>query len=246
MEHFKGKDPLAHVIEAHRDGIITSSEMHGLEVSGHWVALIDTLRDTLIFTLLVYTPLYLFGISQPSHLKWIAFSGIGWIIWRVGRSALLGWSRLERLHRIVEQERWEIEHHRQQERDELKELYRAKGFEGKLLDDVIDVLMADGDRLLRVMIEEELGLSLEVQEHPLKQALGALAGGLIALMLFLMFIAFLPPLLILIATSIVLIAAGYAAAVCNQNEKVPSVMWHLGLGLLSFGVTYFLMVGFNQ
>ena len=32
--------------------------------------------------------------------------------------------------------------------------------------------MADGDRLLRVMLEEELGFSLEVYDHPLKQALG--------------------------------------------------------------------------
>ncbi len=34
--------------------------------------------------------------------------------------------------------------------------------------------MADDNRLLRVMLEEELGLTLEAYEHPLKQAFGAL------------------------------------------------------------------------
>ncbi len=91
----------------------------------------------------------------------------------MGRSAWLGWSRLERLHRILAQEKWEIEHNREQEREELGVLYAAKGFEGKLLEDVLDVLMADGDRLLKVMVEEELGLTLESQVHPLKQGLGA-------------------------------------------------------------------------
>ena len=49
-------------------------------------------------------------------------------------------------------------------------------FSGKLLDEVIDVLMADDNRLLQVMLEEELGLSLETYEHPLKQAAGAFFG----------------------------------------------------------------------
>ena len=93
---------------------------------------------------------------------------------------LLGWARLERLHRIVEEERYEIENHRQQEREELKELYRAKGFQGKLLDEVVDVLMADGERLLKVMVEEELGLSLQSQEHPLKQGAGSALGAFVA------------------------------------------------------------------
>src|SRR6185295_12766345 len=81
---------------------------------------------------------------------------------------------------VLEQERWEIEHHRQQERDELKELYRAKGFEGKLLEDVLDVLMADDDRLLKVMLEEEMGLQLAQLDHPMKQGLGAAFGALVS------------------------------------------------------------------
>src|SRR5262249_53556095 len=122
-----------------------------------------------------------------------------WLIWKTGRSAWLGWSRIERLHRVVEQEKWEIEHHRQQEREELKALYATKGFEGKLLEDVLDVLMADGDRLLRVMVEEELGLTLESHEHPLKQAVGAGLGVLFSSILCLFGLWLYPSLGLLIA-----------------------------------------------
>ena len=33
-DHFKGKDALAHVIEAHREGVLDQVELHGLEISG--------------------------------------------------------------------------------------------------------------------------------------------------------------------------------------------------------------------
>src|SRR5262249_44443752 len=143
----------------------------------------DAARETCLALAL----LWLFGLHWAALL---IFSG-AWLIWKTGRSAWLGWSRIERLHRIVAQEKWEIEHHRQQEREELGALYAAKGFEGKLLEDVLDVLMADNDRLLRVMVEEELGLSLHSQEHPLKQAtgafLGVLAGSILTLLGLLIF-----------------------------------------------------------
>ena len=59
-------------------------------------------------------------------------------------------------------------------------MYEQKGLSGDLLDQVIEVLMADDNRLLRVMLEEELGLTLESYEHPLKQAAGAGLGVLSA------------------------------------------------------------------
>lgn len=238
--HFKGKDALNHVIEAQKEGIIASSEVHGQEPSGQLVAFVDSLRDTAVFILLIYAPLFIFNIAPTNHLQIIAFTTIGWIVWRSGRSALLGWSRLERLHRIVEQERWEIEHHRQQEREELTELYHAKGFSGKLLEDVIDVLMSDGDRLLRVMIEEELGLSLEKQEHPLLQASGALLGSLLAFALFLIATLFLPSYFVFVLMALSLILSGYLSAKSNDNQVVPSIVWHVGIAFLSFGFTYFL------
>lgn len=242
--HFKGRDALSHVVAAQRDGIISSSEVHGQEPSGQWIAFIDAFREALVILLLVLTPLFFINTPFDLHLKIVFFVACGFAVWKTGRSALLGWSRLERLHRIVEQEKWEIEHHRQQEREELTELYRAKGFSGKLLEDVIDVLMSDGDRLLRVMIEEELGLTLGNQEHPLKQALGAFLGVFLAAALFLASLLISPFWGPLVLSAFLLSLAGYLAAWASDNLKIPSIVWHFSLGLLSFGFTYFLFSEF--
>ncbi len=48
---------------------------------------------------------------QKTWLLLLIFSA-GWVVWKTARSALLGWARIERLHRVIEEERWEIEHHR--------------------------------------------------------------------------------------------------------------------------------------
>lgn len=243
--HFKGKDAISHVIDAQKEGIISSSEVHGQEPSGFRVAFIDALRDTALFLLLVSSPLFFIHLPLRERLNLVLFTAAGWIVWKTGRSALLGWSRLERLHRIVEQERWEIEHHRQQERAELAELYRAKGFSGQLLEDVIDVLMSDADRLLRVMIEEELGLSLEKQEHPILQAWGAFLGSIVAALILIPTYIYLPPFVLVLFAAILFLLAGYLLAEANDNQKIPGSIWHLGLGMLSFGLTYFLFSGFR-
>ena len=152
-----------------------------LKLPGHISAGSDAARETAIVFLLLAILLNALTTPTPS-IFWL-ISGVftfGWFLWKIGRSAWLGWSRLERLHRVMAEEKWEIEHHRKQERTELKALYEAKGFEGKLLEDVLDVLMADEERTLQIMLEEELGLSLEQQEHPLKQSMGAAIGTLSA------------------------------------------------------------------
>ena len=168
------------------------------------------------------------------------FSG-GLILWKTGRGAWLAWFRLERLHRIVAQEKWEIEHHRQQEREELKALYAAKGFQGKLLEDVLDVFMADGDRLLRIMVEEELGLSLGSHEHPLKQSIGAFIGCFLACALCLAGFAIYPPWGLFIGALIALGCGAAKAAAHEKNRLVSSITWNMGIMAISFGFVYFIL-----
>lgn len=190
-QHFKDKEAIEHVAEAQARGILESAEIHGTEIPGHLHAGADALRETGVLLLALWLLLTHLGYSSLDTCPILLLFSIGWMLWRTGRSAWLGWSRLERMHRIVAQERWEIQHHRPQEREELKELYRSKGLQGKLLDDVINVLMSDEERLLQIMVEEELGLSLETQEHPLKQGLGAALGVFAAALIMLSFVSFL-------------------------------------------------------
>lgn len=239
--HFKGKDAIGHVAEARAQGIIAATEVHGTEIPGHLSAAADASRETAIVLCLLWAILIHTQLPFPSVFLILVIFSLGWLIWKMGRSAWLGWFRLERLHRVLEQERWEIEHHRQQERDELRVLYAAKGFEGKLLEDVLDVLMADNDRLLRVMIEEELGLSLESQVHPLKQGIGAGLGILLSSLLSFFIFWIWPYQGILIGACLVLSLAAALSAYHARNRLVPAVIWNLGLGALSFGFVYFLL-----
>lgn len=235
-EHFKGKDALGHVIEAQAQGIIAAAEVHGMEIPGHLQAAGDACRDSAVILALASILL-----ASPS-LQPLILLAVALLLWKVGRSAWLGWFRLERLHRVMEQERWEIEHHRQQERDELRELYAAKGFEGKLLEDVLDVLMADNDRLLKVMLEEELGLTLASYEHPLKQGVGAAVGVLLSAVVCIGGMALWPAYGLIVGALIVIAVSAGLTAKGAQNDVIPAVVWNLGLALVSLGTLYFLTI----
>ncbi len=239
--HFKGKDALGHVIEAQAQGIISSAEIHGLEVPGYLSALGDTARDTSLLLLMLWELCLFAPIAPEKALPLLALFACSWLLWKIGRSAWLGWFRLERLHRTLEQERWEIEHHRQQERDELRVLYAAKGFEGKLLEDVLDVLMADNERLLKVMVEEELGMTLGTTEHPLKQGLGAAGGVLIASFMALIPLYFLGTPGIVVGTFTTVTFTAAAAAYLAHNHPIPAIVWNLGLAVLATGSLYCLL-----
>lgn len=232
-EHFQGKSVAAHLKDARKKGAMASAEPHAQELPGQLSALANAAKETALFFLI------LFAINPTFPLSLFIGFGFGILLWKTGRSAMLGWNRLERLHRVIEEERYEIEHHREQEQQELKEMYAAKGFSGKLLDEVVSVLMTDDNRLLRVMLEEELGLSLEIYEHPLKQASGAFLGVLISALLCLGALYFWPPLGIpLISLLIVGVAANFTARYEKRN-KASAVIWNLSLTLFTGGATYF-------
>ncbi len=243
--HFKGKDALEHVIEAQAEGLISAAEIHGTEIPGYLAAACDAARESALLLPLLWLLLAFLKISLLNILTVLSIFASGWLLWKLGRSAWLGWFRLERLHRVLEQERWEIEHHRQQERDELRVLYAAKGFDGKLLEDVLDVLMADDARLLKVMVEEELGLSLASHEHPLKQGLGAAVGVLISSMICLGLLWLWPGYGIFIGAFLMTATASYLLARLALNEVIPAIIWNLGLAVLVFGWVYFLLEWFK-
>ena len=56
------------------------------------------------------------------------------------------------------------------EREEIRQIYANKGFEGELLDKVVEVLTQDEQRWADIMVQEEHGLPLVVA-HPIKPAL---------------------------------------------------------------------------
>ena len=70
-------------------------------------------------------------------------------------------------HKAVEY--WEIENMRHKEIEEVREIYEAKGFKGKLLQQVVDVITSDEDVWVDTMMKEELEMIKE-DKTPFKQA----------------------------------------------------------------------------
>jgi len=237
--HFQGKEALEHVLAARRKGREASSEIHGEELPGHYNAAADAAKETSLVLLVLWTLLSEVGIPEIS-IHWISLSFmISFLVWKTGRSAILGWARLERLHRLIEEERWEIEHHRPQEKEELRALYAAKGFSGKLLDEAIETLMADDNRLLQIMLEEELGLQLESYEHPLKQAAGAFLGVFVSASLMSLALFLLPWWGLALTAGLIIALASGSFAHLEKNKALDSMIWNTATALLGTAAAYF-------
>ncbi len=232
--HFEGKSVLEHLKEARSRGAFASAETHGTEAPGCISAGSDSAKETAFVLLLISI---LFHPVSPTTL--ILFS-IAWFLWKTGRSALLGWARIERLHRLIQEEKWEIEHNREEERQELTALYKTKGLSGKLLEDVISVFMADDNRLLSIMLEEEMGLTLEVFEHPLKQSSGAAIGVLASSSLFISTFIFFPLYGPLIISACIIGISSYIAAKQDRSRTLEALIWNLSAAALAGGTLYFL------
>ena len=142
----------------------------------------------------------------------------------------------------------EIEHMYDKEVEEIREIYVAKWFEGNLLEQVVQVIIADDDRWVDVMMKEELGLS-KPDKSPWWVGVATLSSFII--------IGFIPLLAYVLSYTAqladdklfplsVLLSAGafmfiwWMKGFITQSSKMKAIFETLVLGALAAGVAYYI------
>lgn len=144
-------------------------------------------------------------------------------------------------------EHWEIDHLPEQEKEEVRKIFQAKGFEGELLEQVVDVITEDKDRWVDIMMKEELEM--------MKQVKSPLAMGFVTFVSFII-VGFVPLLIYvfdyisaveisnLFTSSIVMtfsafLGIGFLKSVVNQTKKWKSIGETLFLGAAAAFLAYY-------
>ncbi len=147
-------------------------------------------------------------------------------------------------HKAVEY--WEVDHLPEKERQEIREIYEAKGFKGELLEKAVEVITEDRDRWVDVMMKEELEMSEETKS-PIAMGgmtfLSFLLFGFIPLLIYV--VDYFSPLeanlfmISSILTAVAFLTIGYLKSVINQTHKVRSVVETVLLGGAAAVLAYF-------
>ncbi len=143
-------------------------------------------------------------------------------------------------------EYWEVENLPEDERQEVEEIYKKKGFKGELLQQIVDVIVADKDRWVDVMMKDELSMT-EPSRSPVKIGavtyLSFITIGLIPLLIYVWdFMVDFPGNLFVwtsILTSLGFILIGFLKTYITQTTRWKGILETLLLGALAAVVAYF-------
>ncbi len=150
----------------------------------------------------------------------------------------------ELLKSEIAREEWEIENKPEDERKEIEDIYKAKGFSGKDLDMIVEKIISDKKVWLDTMLTEELNLNLEIAGSPIKSALrmfiSFLIGGMLPILPF-FFSSGLTALFIAIGISVsTSFTVGVIKSRMANTNKIVGGLEMAGLGtgiaLLGYGI----------
>ena len=147
-------------------------------------------------------------------------------------------------HKAIEY--WEVENIPEKEKEEVREIFAAKGFEGGLLEDVVATITADKDRWVDVMMKEELGL-MEETKSPFKIGLitfiSFLILGFIPLLVYVLdMIMHIEGDLLIWSTTLTFFSfglIGYLKGVVNNKNRFNSVLSTVLMGAAAALVAYY-------
>jgi VIT1/CCC1 family predicted Fe2+/Mn2+ transporter len=151
-------------------------------------------------------------------------------------------SQIEFYESEVDRERDEINRFPDHERDEIRGIYRQKGFSGPLLDQIVAHITGDPDRWAEVMMREELGFTEENFESPLKSSMVVGASYLIGAAVPVAPYLFIAPaegvVISAIVTVLVLFAVGAAKTIITSRSWWRSGIESMLTGIAAGAVTY--------
>lgn len=147
-------------------------------------------------------------------------------------------------HKAVEY--WEVDNIPEKEVAEIREIYEAKGFEGPLLEQVVEVIVSDRDRWVDVMMKEELEMIKDARSPFMigfVTYLSFLLVGLIPLAVYVVdYVSSYPFDLFWSAclfTSLGFIIIGWLKSYVTQTGRLRGIMETLVLGAIAAAVAYF-------
>jgi predicted membrane protein (TIGR00267 family) len=128
------------------------------------------------------------------------------------------------------------------ERSEIQEIYSAKGFEGDLLERIVETITRDKDVWVAVMMAEEHGLVPSDRKTALRSALivgvAAIVGSLIPLIPFMFLPIWVSMIVSIIVTALVLFGVGVYKAKTMIGNPLKSGLEMAVIGTVSALVGY--------
>ncbi len=153
-------------------------------------------------------------------------------------------SQRQILQSEIEREKWEMENVPGAEREEIENIYKAKGFTGTELESIVNKITSNKKVWLDTMLTEELKLNLEIVGSPLKSAFrmfGAfLVGGILPIIPY-FFSSGYEPLLIAVGLSL---SASFVIGAIKSRMAGLNIVWGglemaglgTGIALIGYGI----------
>jgi VIT1/CCC1 family predicted Fe2+/Mn2+ transporter len=152
-------------------------------------------------------------------------------------SALGARARADLIRRERKREEWEVDHMPDEERREMEEIYRARGFTPAEVEILVARVTSDKTRWVDAMMRDELGLPVQPQSEPLNRAatIGVfyLLGGVLPALPYL--IGSLPIVsdleLSVAVGAVELAAVGFLSSLYSERSTLRGILEIVGIGL---------------
>lgn len=155
-------------------------------------------------------------------------------------------SERDNYNKHKKEEYWEVDNLPDMEKEEIREIYAAKGFEGDLLEKVVEVITSDKERWVNTMMKEELEM-IEEDRSPFwigaTTYISFITIGLIPLITYV--VDYFSPigenlfLITSVLTALGFVIIGWLKTYVNQTSIVKGILETLVLGGIAAVVSYF-------